>query len=120
MSQEPQIKNIEDIEAMLRERLAEISYISISEKVGGRESQLVRLDMPELERYQRADNWSPIVEEQLELLHRELFGMPEGHRSSYQPPQRHPARRAHPERTRRNRGSPQSTSKENSWFSNTN
>ena len=83
MSETHTITKLEDIEAVLSERLDELSYISVAERVSGREEQLARLNFEPLPSYLKTGNWEPKVAEAMVLLRKELLGLADGPRSPF-------------------------------------
>ncbi len=77
------ITNLEDIEALLRERLKEVSYIAVAERTANREVQLVRLPLPELSEWATPANWGAQVDGQMDRIRGELLGLADGPRSSF-------------------------------------
>ncbi len=77
------IQGSEDVSELLRERLREVSYLTVVERLGTREEQIARIPVAELPEWASVSDQAQHAERAMEDLERELLGLADGARSSY-------------------------------------
>ncbi|MFT5680575.1 MAG: hypothetical protein ACI8RZ_001481 [Myxococcota bacterium] len=77
------ITNLDGIEALLKTRLNEATYLAVSERRGNAEEQLAKLTLPELSEWANASTWGEQADAAFQWIRLELLGIADGPRTSF-------------------------------------